>query len=721
MKYLFLTIGLLINVFSANAQVFGETQKIVASDREELARFGQSVAISGNYAVVGAYGFGAFNNGQAYVFQKQGANWVQTQILQNADNENYDRFGWSVDIDGDYIIVGAFGEDDDLNGNNNLSKAGSAYIFKNNAGTWTQTQKIIANDRTAGDEFGWSVAISGNTIIVGAHLEDEDENGLNTIYHAGSCYIFELNTGTGVWAQTQKIVASSRAADLTYPTGGNSGEDVSDLFGHSVAISGDYLVVGSLNHDWDETNTISTLNGGAIYIFERSGGTWTEVNKIVNSDVQISDRFGAAVAIDSNFIAVGSYSQDYSLTGTNYMPNSGAVYICKRDGAGNWAEQQKLVAPVRNTGDRFGWSVALDSVFLVVGVKEDNDNKNETNPLTDAGAAHIFKRNNVNDIYTQLQKIDASDRHSLDLFGNAVDINGTTIMVGALEQDFNEQHLDSMSNAGAVYIYNEITCPSVSVNQNLTICNGQTVTVGTNTYNSAGIYQDTLTSINGCDSIVITNLSVTNGFEITQNVSICYGETYSIGNSVYSTPGNYADTLQMTSGTCDSIVYTNLTVVPPLDLSLSVNDNEIESNQNNAVYQWVDCDNNYQPINVNSANQQVVTITETGNYAVILNVNGCIDTSACVLVNYVGLTHSVLDDFNIYPNPATTYLNISVKTTTQLTVEIVDLTGKTVLKKVLQNTQNTIDVSTLNKGIYFVRITLNQPENFWFTKRFVKE
>lgn len=709
MKYILTFIVLIINFNYVKAQVFGETQKIVASDREELGRFGHSVDISGNFAVVGAYGMGNFNNGQAYVFEKQGVNWVQIQILQNSDNENYDRFGYAVAIDGDYIVVGAYGEDDDVSASNNLSKAGSAYIFKNNGGTWSQVQKIIASDRTANDEFGWSVDIDGNTIIVGAHIEDEDENGLNTIYHAGSAYIFELNTGTGVWSQSQKIVANSRTADLTFPNGGNSGEDVSDLFGHSVAISGDYLVVGSLNHDWDETNTTSTLNGGAIYIFENNGGLWTEVKKVVNSDVQVSDRFGASVAIDSNFIAVGSYSQDYSLTGTNYMPNSGSVYVCKRDVGGNWSEQQKLVAPTRNTGDRFGWSVSIDSVFLVIGANEDNNNKNEINPLVDAGSAHIFKRDITNGNYTHLQKIDASDRDSLDLFGNSVSISGSNLIIGALEQDFNIQHIDSMSNAGAVYVYGIIVCSTVYNNQNLTICNGQTITIGTSTYNTVGIYKDTLLTTIGCDSIVTTNLTVTAGFEISQNITICYGESYSIGSSVYSTPGNYSNTLSMVNGFCDSIVHTNLTVNLPLDLSVNVNGNEIESNQNNSFYQWVDCDNNYQNINNTMSNQQQINVVETGNYAVVINNNGCVDTSACVFVNFVSLFDNPINAaIKIYPNPTngnTTFVNTL---TEDYNLVLLNQLGQTVLNhQNITTTNQNINLAHLPKGVYVIQIIYN--------------
>jgi len=720
MKLIFSVFLLLIHINFVSAQVFGETQKIIASDREELGRFGHAIAISNNFAVVGSYGMGDFNNGQAYIFEKQGANWVQTQILQNSDNENYDRFGYAVAIDGDYIVVGAYGEDDDLNGNNNLSRAGSAYIYKNNGGTWTEVQKIIANDRTDHDEFGWSVDIDNNTIIVGSHLEDEDENGLNTIYHAGSAYIFDLNIGTGVWSQTQKIVAGSRAADLTFPTGGGGGEDVSDLFGHSVAISDDYLVVGSLNHDWDETNTNSTLNGGAIYIFENSLGTWTEVQKIVNSDVQISDRFGASLTIDSNFIAVGSYSQDYSLTGTNYMPNAGAVYVISRNLGGVWSQQQKIVANVRNPGDRFGWSVAIDSAYLIIGAKEDNDDKNESNPLNDAGAAYVFLKDVTTQNFAQHQKIDASDRVHDDWFGSAVAITNTTFMIGAFQQDWTDLQMDSLENAGAVYIFETINCPTVFHTQNNTICNGENLTVGVNTYNTTGVYIDTLTTNDGCDSIVTTNLTVTSGFEISQNVTICYGESYSIGNSTYSTPGNFIDTLQMVTGSCDSIVYTNLNIILPIDLSLSIDNNNIESNQNNAGYQWVDCNDNYQPLTSANANQQDIDIVETGNYAVIINVSGCIDTSACAFVNFVGLNDLSLNSefVKIYPNPAKNNLTISVNNTNKFTIQIIDITGK-IISEYNSNTKlKHINVSSLNIGIYFVRIITNTQT---ITKQFVKE
>ncbi len=725
MKKTITFLGLMMISVLSLAQTYTQIDKIIASDRAEFGRFGQAVAITDTWAVVGAYGMGNYNNGQVYIYEKQGANWVQTQILQNSDNENYDRFGYSVAIDGDWLIIGAPREDDDENGNNNISRAGSVYIFKNNGGTWSQTQKIVANDRSADDEFGWAIDIDGNTIIVGAHQDFEDVNGLDSIHHAGSCYFFDLNVGTGIWYQTQKIVASDRASDLYYPNG-YSGEDLSDQFGHSVGISGDYAIIGAINHDYRPDGS-QDWQCGSAYIFERSGGTWTEVQQIINSDnvfaysdpLSVWERFGSDVAIDSNIIVCGSWSQDYTAAGTDYRKNAGAAYIFIRNTNGVWNETQKLVAGNRNTGDHFGWDVKINNGFIIAGTEHDDHDENESNPLNEAGSAYIFQDDGTGTFY-QIQKIVGSDRDSLDDFGYAVDIYGANVIAGAFQHDWNLTQADSMQEAGAAYIWSSITCASVSNNQSINICQGDNYTIGTSVYTASGIYQDTLISVNGCDSIVITNLSVNNGFEITQNVNICYGESYSIGNSVYTTPGNYTDTLQMLTSTCDSIVYTNLTVIPPINTSLNVNDNTIQSNQSNAYYQWVDCNNNYQPLIVNTANQQEVTVEQTGNYAVIINVSGCVDTSACVYVNFVGLTDNsdLLNKVKIYPNPARNYLNIQLNQTTPFTVQIIDISGKVLYQSNTIIKQTTINTSNYSKGIYFIKITTNKQTQI---KQFVKQ
>jgi len=877
MKNLTLFCILILSHFGWN-QTYAEIQKIVASDRTETARFGQTVAIDGNIAVVGAYGAGNFNSGQVYMYEYIAGTWTETQILVNSDQENYDRFGWSVAIDGDYIVVGAIGEDDDLNGNNSMSKAGAAYIFKNIAGTWTEIQKIIASDRSSDDEFGYALDINDSTIVIGTPQDFEDENGLNPIHHAGSVYIFDLNT-SGVWVESQKIVAGDRAPDLYYPNG-YSGEDLSDQFGHSVGVWGDYMIVGALNHDY-RPDLSSDWQCGSAYIFERSGGVWVQVQQIINSDnifaysdpSSVWERFGSDVAIDSNIIVCGSWSQDYTVLGTDYRKNAGAAYVFMRNTSGVWNETQKLVAGTRTTGDHFGWDVKIHDGFIISGVEHDDEDDNEINTLNEAGSAYIFQMDGTG-TFNQIQKISASDRDSLDDFGYAVDITTNNIIVGAFQQDYNTIGTDSLQEAGAAYLYT--ACTPITFNQTLTVCSGQSITVGTSTYNTTGIYTDILVAQNGCDSTVTTDLTVgsqylitqdisicdgesitvgtsiytangtytdnliavnggcdsivttnltvnptynitqtieicdgdvatvgtssyttsgtftdnlltilgcdsvvtttvvvnptfnntqnitlcqnetitvgtntynsagtyvdvlntingcdstitttitessSTGFEISQNITICYGESYAIGNSNYSTPGDYTDTLDMVAGFCDSIVHTNLTVNLPIDLSVNVNVNEIESNQNNSFYQWVDCNNNFQNITNTVSNQQQIVVAQTGNYAVIINNNGCIDTSACVFVNFVGLFENPLNEsITIYPNPTNGKTTIANGIAETYNLVILNQLGQTVF-----NQQNIASINTelnltyLPKGIYVIQIIYS---DFTIVKKLIIE
>lgn len=702
-------------VHITHSQTYNEINKIVASDRAESNRFGHAVAIDGSYAVVGAYGADANgpNRGAVYIYEYNGANWVQTQILVNSDQENYDRFGWSVAIDGNFIIVGAPGEDDDLAGNNNISKTGSAYIYENQGGTWIEVQKIIANDRSIDDEFGWSVDIDESTIIIGAHQDFDDVNGNNPIHHAGSVYIFDYNAGTGVWSQSQKIVASGRAPDINYPNGYN-GEDLSDQFGHTVGVSGDYIIVGALNHDWDITNTNSSWQCGAAYIFERSGGVWTEVQKIRNSDNVAWDRFGSDVAIDSNYIAIGVWAEDESTTDTDYMKNSGSVYLFVRNGGGTWNENQKITAGSRNSGDHFGWDVKLDGDFLISGVEHDDHDENEANPLHEAGSAYVFERDGAGN-FSQIQKIRGSDRDSLDVFGYAVDISGNTLIVGAFQHDFNVAHQDSIDEAGAAYIFSKYICTPITVNQSLNICPGETITVGGSTYSSEGNYTDILTTINtGCDSIIHTNVTENSAFEITQNITICYGETYDIGASSYNSPGNYTDVLSMVNSSCDSIIHTNLTVNLPLNLSVTTSENSIEANQDNAFYQWLDCNNNFEFVSNTISNEQELSITESGTYAVIINQNGCVDTSTCVYIAFLGVNELNISNYIIYPNPSAGNFTIELSSSiwNNYTIRIMNSIGQVVYNQSGINTNSyTVKDLNLQKGVYYIEVQSNNHKN----------
>jgi hypothetical protein len=256
------TIAFLLCALFSTAQNWNQIIKAAANDRGAVDQFGYSVAISGDYAIVGAnsededaLGAATLGDvGSAYIFVRSGSTWSQQQKIVASDRAASDLFGTSVAISGDYAIVGADREDEDTSGAATLSFAGSAYIFARSGNTWTQQQKIVASDRAADDFFGKSVAISGDYAIVGADREDEDTSGAATLSGAGSAYIF-VRTGSS-WTQQQKIVASDRAA--------------SDFFGNSVAISGDYAIVGAPFEDEDASGAATLMNAGSVYFFDQN-------------------------------------------------------------------------------------------------------------------------------------------------------------------------------------------------------------------------------------------------------------------------------------------------------------------------------------------------------------------------------------------------------------------------------------------------------------------
>lgn len=757
MKRLAFNIIALFFAFHVNAQNFSEIVKAVASDREESDRLGYAVSIDGNFAAIGAYAddFGGSNPnmGSVYIYEMQGLNnWVEVQKLSASDQDDYDRFGWSVDMDGDFLVIGAYGEDDDVNDANPLSKAGSAYIFQNVAGTWTEMQKVVASDREADDEFGWSVAIHDSTIVVGAHIEDHDAAGGNFKYHSGSVYMFELN-GSGIWTETQKVVADDRWVDMNYPNG-YSGEDLADQFGHTVDIWGDYMIVGALHHDYATTSPLTggLWSSGAAYIFERSGGIWSQVQKIQNSDRTAWDRFGSAVAIDTNVIIVGVYAEDEDENGNNQLMNSGSAYMFERNPAGVWNETQKIVPNDRNSGDHFGWSVDFRDTLMVIGCHSDDHDEFDSNLLDDAGSAYIFEKNGG--LWVELQKIDASDRGEGDDFGIDVGLFGHTVLVGAQYHDFNAVGADSLDDAGAGYFFSNNLCPILTGSSSPIICQGMTYTVGTSTYNTSGIYTDVIQSVDGCDSTVTTDLTVlpeitvdvyasmcdggtyyifgtptttpgnysytltaSNGCDSTiithltmdppitsdNYVSICYGESYTIGTSTYTQTGTYQDVVSATNF-CDSTITTHLTVQLPNDASISQNESILTANESGATYQWIDCSNG---TSIVGATNQTYNATQIGDYAVVVTKNGCSDTSACIHVSslIVGLEHLILaENVSVYPNPSNgTFTIANQSNISAFDLRIIDATGQIVF---FQNEiGQSIVIEGFAPGLYFAEIT----------------
>ena len=291
-------------IFQYNGTAWTEQAKINASDGAANDCFGESVAISGDYAIVGACWDDdtVLNSGSAYIFKRDGTAWIEQAKINASDGAAYDYFGFDVAISDDYAVVGAYWDD------GAGTDSGSAYIFKRDGTAWTQEAKITASDGAAYGWFGDSVAISGDSVVVGAKGDD----GAGT--DSGSAYIFKRD-GTA-WTQEAKITASDGAAW--------------DHFGWSVAISGDYAVVGAYG-DGDAGSM-----SGSAYIFKRDGTAWTEQAKITASDGAAYDQFGVSVAISGDYAFVGAYLDDDagSESGSSYIYDVPELYVFTTADAG---------------------------------------------------------------------------------------------------------------------------------------------------------------------------------------------------------------------------------------------------------------------------------------------------------------------------------------------------------------------------------------------------
>ena len=759
----------LITVFflsiSGYAQLFSEIIKTAAFDRETEDRFGYAVDISGDYAIVGAYAddFGAFdpNMGSAYIFEKTGIeDWTFVQKIQSSDHDDYDRFGWSVAINGNVAVVGAYAEDEDTDDSNTLSKAGSAYIFeRDSVGLWIQVQKIVASDRDTSDEFGWTVDISGETIIVGAHQEGHDEIGGDFIFKSGSVYAFDRGID-GTWFESQKIVAWDRQAD----SGGGDETiniwhyqdiDYGDLFGCSIAISGDFMIVGAHNGDYNPDGFGGVDQAGAAYIFHRVGGVWEDDQKVCATIRAGWDRYGYSVDIDSNVAVVGAKAEDQSEFEAAFLHNAGSAYIYQRGIDGTWATVQKIDASDRGVGDHFGIDVAIDGDYMVIGAESNNFDADGLDEENNSGAAYIFEKSD-DDTWSEVQKIVASDRMLEDWFGNAIGISEHTIIVGAWQQDFNEIALDSIEDAGAAYFFSSLLCSTEFTDQTITICAGESLAVGLSSYTESGTYSDTLLNSGACDSIVNTVLTVAPPLASAATVSICFGETYTIGESIYVETGIYTDTLLADSG-CDSIVTTDLLIQPEIltesllyicsgesvivgeseysepgvytdvfvseslcdsivistvefvtviDITVTVDDLiSLTANEpigGSTSFQWINCDTS-EPID--GATEQSFTAPENGNYAVIISKDFCTDTSTCFMISNVGINQESIDFLTIYPNPTQGVIFVgSPEQFIGSSFKIYSVVGEVIYESIINSTLFSIDLSAFEKGIYLIRI-----------------
>ncbi|HYF64512.1 MAG TPA: FG-GAP repeat protein, partial [Herpetosiphonaceae bacterium] len=367
---------------------------------------GYAVAVSGDTLVVsapkedsGTTGVNTIPNeaapqaGAAYVFVRSGATWVQQAYLKAANAEKGDSFGFSVAIDGDTIVVGATQEDSATTGvnttpNEAANGSGAAYVFVRSGTTWTQQAYLKASNAGPDDSFGVAVAVSGDTIVVGAYGEDSNTTGVNSTPNnalslAGAAYVF--GRAGSAWTQQAYLKASN--------TGVNNRFSIGSLFGSSVAIDGDTIVVGAYQEDngtTDSDPTGAAHTVGAAYVFVRTGATWSQQAYLKASNAGSEDYFAQSVAISGDTIVIGANGEDSGATGVNGHPNeevswSGAAYVFVRSGV-TWFQQAYLKASNTGETDVFGWSVAVDGDTIVVGANQEDSGTAGVNPTPNEAA-----------------------------------------------------------------------------------------------------------------------------------------------------------------------------------------------------------------------------------------------------------------------------------------------------------------------------------------------
>jgi alpha-tubulin suppressor-like RCC1 family protein len=464
---------------------------VKASNTGSFDRFGSSVAISGDTVVIGATGEAsnangvngnqanniAESSGAAYVFTRSGSTWTQQAYLKASNTGTYDNFGSSVALSGDTAVIGATGEDSNATGvggnqaNNSAFQSGAAYVFTRSGSTWTQQAYLKASNAEADDNFGSSVAVSGDTVVIGADSEDSNATGVNgnqannNATLSGAAYVFTRSGST--WTQQAYLKASNTGAY--------------DYFGLSVAVAGDTAVIGAYGEDSNAAGVggnqadNSAADAGAAYVFTRSGSTWTQQAYLKASNSAVNDYFGRSVAVSGDTAVIGAYGEDSNATGvggnggSNSATFSGAAYMFTRSGS-TWAQQAYLKASNTGANDYFGRSVALSGDTAIIGAYLEDSGAtgvdgNQDDNIFNAGAAYVFTRSGTT--WTQQAYLKASNTEADDYFGFSVAVSGDTAVIGAYQEDSNatgvggNQANNSADTSGAAYIFTGLVPPPV--------------------------------------------------------------------------------------------------------------------------------------------------------------------------------------------------------------------------------------------------------------------
>jgi hypothetical protein len=380
--------------------VWTQESELLASNAAVGDNFGWSVSVSGSIAVIGAYTKKIGTNtsqGAAYVFTRNGTTWSQQQELTASDGAGGDWFGYSVALSGTNVVIGA----PQKNVAQNVAQ-GTAYVFSLVGSSWIQMQELTSSSAS---NFGWSVALDGSTAVIGA---SGSTVGMNP--NQGSAFVYILSGST--WGLQQQLTSSNGAT--------------SDQFGYSLALSGNTALIGAANKKIG-----SNTSQGAVYVFERSGSSWSQVQELTASDGSANDQFGYSVAMTGTAAVFGAPFKKVAT-----KASQGVAYVFASGGV-TWFQQQELMSSDGAAGDEFGYSVAVSGNRALIGAPFKT-----INSALSQGTAYTFLGSGST--WTQQQELTASDGTSENWFGNSVSLNGNSAVVGATFRN---------SSTGAAYVF----------------------------------------------------------------------------------------------------------------------------------------------------------------------------------------------------------------------------------------------------------------------------
>jgi hypothetical protein len=496
--------------------------ELTASDGAAADDFGKHVAMDGSTVVVGAPQKTIGSNstqGAAYVFVQTSGTWVQQAELTASDGAAFDEFGSSVAVSGSTIVVGAGWR---TVGSNNSQ--GAAYVFVESNGTWSQQAELTASDGANNNYFGFSVAVSGSTVAVGA----PGYPAVGSNVAQGAAYVFAESGGT--WSQQAELTASDGAAY--------------DQLGSSVAVSGSTVVAGAPCHD---------LCQGVAYVFVESGGTWSQQAELTASDGAAYDNFGWSVALSSSTVVVGA---PHHMVGSNIT--QGAAYVFAESG-GTWNQQAELTSSDGVAYDYFGSSVAIGGSSVVAGAPEHPYDVMLSAP--GPGATYVFVESGGT--WNQQAELLASDGAENDWFGYSVALSGGTAVVGSPYKS-----VVSNSGQGAAYVFGS-SGPLYTLSASPS---GLTVVQG-----GQGTSTITITPVNGFSGSVSFSASgLPSGVTATFNANPATStSTLTLTASGTATTGTTTVTVIGSSGSLTQTTTLMLTVTPGPSYTLSASPNSL--------------------------------------------------------------------------------------------------------------------------------------------------